>query len=156
MGRHLLPMVLFLMSFSASGAGTSYTQTDTIRFPISDRYGNYYTTRRTHSFDLRDTGFISRRVEYDPRTRQYIVSERIGNREYRAPATFSMSEFLRLQARQDENEYFRRRASMLTAMNRKSKGPQFRVNNDWFNRIMGVGPDGKVRIEVKPAGYVDF
>lgn len=84
------------------------------------------------------------------------MTERIGNRDYRAPATFSRSEFLRLQARQDENEYFRRRAAMLTEMNRKSKGPQFRVNNDWFNRIMGVGPDGKVRIEVKPAGYVDF
>jgi cell surface protein SprA len=156
MGRQFLPMVLSLMSFSASGAGSFYSQPDTIRFPISDRYGNYYSTRRTHSFDLRDTGFIRRRVEYDPRTRQYTVSERVGNRDYRSPATFSMNEFLRLQARQDENEYFRRRASMLTAMNRKSKGPQFRVNNDWFNRIMGVGPDGKVRIEVKPAGYVDF
>ena len=116
MGRQFLPMVLSLMSFSASGAGSFYSQPDTIRFPISDRYGNYYSTRRTHSFDLRDTGFIRRRVEYDPRTRQYTVSERVGNRDYRSPATFSMNEFLRLQARQDENEYFRRRASMLTAM----------------------------------------
>jgi len=155
-GRHFLPMVLSLMSFSASGAGLFYSQSDTIRFPILDRYGNYYTARRTHSFDLRDTGFIRRKVEYDPIAKQYIVSEQIGDRAYRAPATFSMNEFLRLQGRQDETEYFRRRAAMLTNMNRKPKGPQFRVNNDWFNRIMGVGPDGKVRIEVKPAGYVDF
>jgi len=62
-----------------------------------------------------------------------------------------MNSFVYKQGRM-MNEYFRRRASMLTAMNRKSKGPQFRVNNDWFNRIMGVGPIYAVPKALKEAG----
>lgn len=129
---------------------------DTLRYPLSDRYGDPYSAPGTNSFDLRDTSFVKRKVEYDPTTKTYFISEKIGNRYYRMPANFSMNEFLRLKGRQDENDYFRQRASMLSNMNRKLDRPAFRVNNDWFNRIMGVGPDGKVKIEVKPAGYVDF
>ena len=152
----LLSLVGFLLSASASGENWLRSPIDTLRYPLYDRYGDPYSSRRNNSFDLRDTSFIRRQVEYDPITRRYTVVEKIGNRTYRGPSSFSREEFLRIQSRKDENEYFRTRASLLTDLNRKPKSPLFRVNNDWFNRIMGVGPDGKVRIEVKPAGYVDF
>lgn len=152
----LLSLVGFLLSASASGESRLRSPIDTLRYPLYDRYGDPYSSRRNNSFDLRDTSFIRRQVEYDPITRRYTVVEKIGNRTYRGPSSFSSEEFLRIQSRKDENEYFRTRASLLTDLNRKPKSPLFRVNNDWFNRIMGVGPDGKVRIEVKPAGYVDF
>ncbi|NBX11360.1 MAG: cell surface protein SprA, partial [Chitinophagaceae bacterium] len=152
----LLSLVGFLLSASASGESWLRSPIDTLRYPLYDRYGDPYSSRRNNSFDLRDTSFIRRQVEYDPITRRYTVVEKIGNRTYRGPSSFSREEFLRIQSRKDENEYFRSRASLLTDLNRKPKSPLFRVNNDWFNRIMGVGPDGKVRIEVKPAGYVDF
>ncbi|MGA1379655.1 MAG: cell surface protein SprA, partial [Chitinophagaceae bacterium] len=152
----LLSLVGFLLSASASGESWLRSPIDTLRYPLYDRYGDPYSSSRNNSFDLRDTSFIRRQVEYDPITRRYTVIEKIGNRTYRGPSSFSREEFLRIQSRKDENEYFRTRASLLTDLNRKPKSPLFRVNNDWFNRIMGVGPDGKVRIEVKPAGYVDF
>ncbi|NCW87562.1 MAG: cell surface protein SprA, partial [Chitinophagia bacterium] len=151
-----MSLVGFLLSASASGESWLRSPIDTLRYPLYDRYGDPYSSRRNNSFDLRDTSFIRRQVEYDPITRRYTVVEKIGNRTYRGPSSFSREEFLRIQSRKDENEYFRSRASLLTDLNRKPKSPLFRVNNDWFNRIMGVGPDGKVRIEVKPAGYVDF
>jgi cell surface protein SprA len=154
--RSLLIAGLTFSGVSDSLANTNAYLQDTLRYPLKDRYGDPYSSPRTNSFDLRDTSFVKRRVEYDPITKSYFITEKIGNRYYRTPANFSMNEFLRLKGRQDENDYFRQRASMLSNMNRKLDRPAFRVNNDWFNRIMGVGPDGKVKIEVKPAGYVDF
>ncbi|NBR36078.1 MAG: cell surface protein SprA [Chitinophagales bacterium] len=129
---------------------------DTLRYPLYDRYANPYVQRQSFGFNLRDTGVIRRRVEYDPVTRSYYSTEMIGNRSYRTPASFSMQEFLQLKGREDEVAYFRKRASMLSEMNRRLNRPRFRVSNDWYNRIMGVGPDGKVKIDIKPAGYVDF
>lgn len=145
----------WVFSFSA-GAITPLSVTDTLRFPLFDRYANSYVQRQAQGFDLRDTSIIRRRVEYDPITRRYQSTERVGSINYRVPATFSMQEYLQLRGREDEIAYFQKRASMLSDMNRRLNRPRFRVSNDWYNRIMGVGPDGKVKVDIKPAGYVDF
>ena len=77
--------------------------------------------------------------------------EKIGSRYYRTPMTFSMNEFLELKGRQDEVEYFRKRAGLLSDLNRRLYKPKFSFRNDWVNRIMGVG-----KVEIKPNGYVDI
>lgn len=129
---------------------------DTTRYPLNDRYGDPYSNPGNNTFDLKDTAFIKRTIEYDPKTNQYYIIEKIGNRYYRTPTSFTMEEFVRLQGRRDEEDYFKKRASLLSNMNRRLAKPKFKVSNDWFNRIMGVGPDGKVKIDIKPSGYVDF
>lgn len=155
-------ILVLLLSFTAEAGDfiPAYRLTaplpDTGRNPVRDRYGDPYSNPSRGGFDFRDTAFIKRTVEYDPRTRQYYVVEKIGNQYYRTPTAFSMEEFVRLQGRKDEEDYFRKRASLLANMNRRLGRPKFKVSNDWFNRIMGVGPDGKVKIDIKPAGSVDF
>lgn len=124
--------------------------------PLRDRYSDPYSSPSRNTFDFQDTAFIKRTVEYDPKTRKYYVVEKIGNQYYRTPTAFTMEEFLQLQGKKDEADYFRKRASLLFNMNRRLARPKFKVSNDWFNRIMGVGPDGKVKVEIKPSGYVDF
>ncbi len=151
-----LSLVIFFNPSSVFGISWPHSLEDTLRFPIYDRYGDPLSSRGNNSFDLRDTFFTRRRVEYDPISRRYTIVEKIGSRNYRNPISYSRDEFLKMQSRKDEVDYFKTRASLLTELNRKPKSPLFRVNNDWFNRIIGVGTDGKVKIEVKPAGYVDF
>ncbi|MBK8952429.1 MAG: hypothetical protein IPM85_09230 [Chitinophagaceae bacterium] len=129
---------------------------DTSKNPIRDRYGDPYSNPSRNGFDFRDTAFIKRTVEYDPKTKQYYIIEKIGNTYYRTPSSFTMEEFLRLQGKKDEEDYFKKRAGMLLNMNRRQFKPKFKVSNDWFNRIMGAGPDGKVKIDIRPTGYVDF
>ncbi|MGZ8511332.1 MAG: T9SS outer membrane translocon Sov/SprA, partial [Chitinophagaceae bacterium] len=124
---------------------------DTLRYPISDRYGDPYTNPNRNTFDLKDTAFIKRNVEYDPLTGQYYVNEKIGGKNYRTPITFTRDEFLRLQGKKDENAYFRKRADMLVDMNKRLFKPKFNTNKGWFNRIVGVG-----KIDIKPSGYVDL
>ncbi|MGB3005451.1 MAG: cell surface protein SprA [Chitinophagaceae bacterium] len=129
---------------------------DTNRFPLHDRYGDPYSYPNRNSFDLKDTSFIKRTVEYDPKTRQYYIVEKIGNKYYRTPTSFTMDEFIRMQGKKDEEDYFKKRSTLLANMNRRIFKPKFKISNDWFNRIMGVGPDGKVKIDIKPSGYVDL
>lgn len=129
---------------------------DTTRYPLTDRRGDLYTYPNRNTFDFRDTSYVKRSIEYDPRTKQYYIVEKIGSRYYRSPVSFSQDEFLRLQGEKDEKEYFKKRSQLLSDMNRRLFKPKFKVSNDWFNRIMGVGPDGKVKIDIRPTGYVEL
>ena len=124
---------------------------DTTRYPVKDRRGDPYTYPNRNSFDFSDTGYVKRNVEYDPKTKQYFIVEKIGNRYYRTPMTFSMQEFLNLQGKKDENEYFRKRADLLTNLNRRNVKPAFGFSKDWVNRITGNG-----KVDIKPSGYIDI
>ncbi len=123
---------------------------------MQDRYGDPYSYPNRNTFDFRDTAYLKRTIEYDPKTKQYYIVEKIGDKYYRTPTSFSMEEFLRLQGKRDEEEYFRRRSAMLADMNRRMFRPKFKVNNGWFNRIMGTDSSGKVKVDIKPSGYVDI
>ncbi len=124
---------------------------DTNRYPPADRYGDPYSYPSYNSFNLKDTAFIKRTIEYDPKTKQYYIIERIGSQYYRTPVAFSMEEFLKLQGQKDEADYFKKRANLLANMNRRLTRPKFRVSKDWFNRIVGNG-----KVDIRPSGYVDI
>ncbi|HEU4606586.1 MAG TPA: cell surface protein SprA, partial [Chitinophagaceae bacterium] len=124
---------------------------DTSRYPITDRRGDPYTYPNRNPFDLKDTGYVKRSIEYDPKTKQYYIVEKIGSQYYRSPATFSMDEFLRLQGEKDEEAYFRQRADLLSNLNRRNFKPKFGFSKDWVNRITGNG-----KVEIRPSGYVDI
>ncbi|RYZ16023.1 MAG: cell surface protein SprA, partial [Chitinophagaceae bacterium] len=130
---------------------TTSPRPDSLRYPISDRRGDPYNFNGGHPLDLKDTGYLKRTVEYDPKTKQYYVVEKIGNRYYRTPMTYSMDEFRRLQARRDEQEYFRRRANTLFSLNNRKAKPTFGFSRDWMNRITGNG-----KVSINPSGYVDI
>ncbi len=124
---------------------------DTSRNPLLEKYGVSTLNAKKNPFELNDTAFVKRSVEYDPVTKQYMVIEKIGNQYYRSPMSFSMKEFLEMQGKKDENEYFKNRANMLANMNRRMVKPKFNFVNDWVNRIIGNG-----KIDIKPNGFVDI
>jgi cell surface protein SprA len=132
-------------------SGKFFFQDTTIRFPLTDRRSDAYSSPPRNSFDFRDTSYLKRNIEYDPKTKQYYIVEKIGSAYYRTPIAFSMQEFLNMQGKKDETDYFKKRSNMLSNMNRKIDKPRFRVKPDWFNRIVGTG-----KVEIKPSGYVDL
>jgi cell surface protein SprA len=124
---------------------------DTLHYPIQDRRSDGYSANNRHSFDLRDTAYVKRTIEYDPKTKQYYIVERIGGRYYRTPTTMTQEEFLQMQARRDESDYFRRRASTLYSLNNRRARPSFGFSKEWMNRITGAG-----KVSINPSGYVDI
>ena len=61
--------VLLLLSHAPASA----QQRDSLRYPISDRRGDALSERSKNPFDLRDTALIKRTIEYDPKTKQYVI-----------------------------------------------------------------------------------
>ncbi|HEY0067870.1 MAG TPA: cell surface protein SprA, partial [Flavisolibacter sp.] len=151
--RVLAATILLSLSLLEGNARYAPDQngSDTLKYPLRERFGDPYTYPNRNSFDFSDTGFIKRTVEYDPKTNQYYIVEKIGGRFYRTPMTFSMKEFLELQGRIDEQAYFRQRANLLTNLNKRNVKPKFNFSKDWVNRITGNG-----KVDIKPSGYVDI
>ena len=124
---------------------------DTTRYPLYDRYGDPYSYPNRNPFYLQDTSFVKKNIIYDPVTREYYIEEKVGSQYYRTPVSFSMKEFIDMQGKKDEDDYFRKRANLLSDMNRRTYKPKFKFQNNWVNRITGNG-----KIEIKPSGYVDI
>ena len=150
-----LVCLAMLTAFYGEGYAHYYQQQqppDTLpRYPLRDRPGDPYTYPNRNSFDFRDTSYLKRTIEYDPKTKQYYIVEKIGTQYYRSPVSFSMEEFIRMQGQKDEEDYFKKRANLLANMNRRLSRPKFKVSPDWFNRIVGTG-----KIDIRPSGYVDI
>ena len=144
-------IVVSALLFQAHTSFAQETPPDSSHYPIRDRRGDPYNYPNRNPFDLKDTGFVKRSIEYDPKTKQYFIVEKIGSQYYRTPASFSQEEFLRLQAQKDEQSYFRQRANVLSNLNRRNFKPKFGFSKDWVNRITGNG-----KVEIRPSGYVDM
>ena len=149
-------MFAFCIQANAQSPSGDSTRRDSLRYPIHDRYGDPYSNPNRNPFDLKDTAFIKRNVQYDPITGEYYIIEKIGGKDYRVPVSFSREEFVRMQGRKDEEAYFRQRADMLADMNRRNFKPKFKTSKSWFNRIVGVPDVGVPKIDIKPSGYVDL
>ncbi len=127
------------------------TRKDTLKFPIQDRRGDPFSNPRRNAFDLADPPNIHDSIEYDPVTRQYYIVEKVGGQYYRKPTYLTYDEFMLLQSRKSENDYFRQRADMLSLLNQKRYRPKLAVKDNLFNRLFGQG-----KIDIRPQGNVDI
>lgn len=146
----------FRSGFAVHAAGfqqkdTSGTTADTLRYPLRDRRTDPYTQKNRNTFDLRDPSNIERKIEYDPKTRQYYIVEKIGTQYFRNPVALSFDEYLRLRGQLDEEKYFRERAATLSNLNKKLLKPELKLRESYFNRLFGNG-----KIDIRPQGYVDI
>lgn len=128
---------------------------DTTRFPIKDRVGDPFTYKSNNPFNLSDTAYIKREIQYDPKTKQYYIVEKIGNSYFRTPTYMTFDEMMRFKGKQAENDYFKKRANTLSVLNRKIERPKFKTYDKLFDRIFGVGPNG-LKVDIRPQGNVDI
>ena len=125
--------------------------TDTLKYPIHDRYGDRFTNPGRRSLDLNTPSNITDSIVYDPKTKQYYIIEKIGDFYYRKPTYLTFEELMKLQSRQYEADYFRKRANILSGLNRKLLRPKMSITDNLFNRIFGNG-----KIEIRPQGEVNI
>jgi cell surface protein SprA len=124
---------------------------DSLRFPITDRRGDFLTNPSNNPFDLRDPRNIRDSIVYDPKTQQYYIIEKVGGKYYRKPTYLTFDELMRIEGQRDEDDYFRKRADVLDALNRKKLQPKYAITDNLFNRLFGTG-----KIDIKPQGNVDI
>ncbi|HRF27357.1 MAG TPA: cell surface protein SprA, partial [Ferruginibacter sp.] len=156
-------LLLGLLAANDADAGNhpyAYSQQDTIppnlsdslRFPIHDRRGDGLSSGYGSPFDLRSPSNITDSVVYDPDTRRYILYEKVGDRYYRTPTSYSFEEYWQMRYRQSEVEYFQRRSNTTSILNRgKFLKPKLSLTDNLFNRLFGTG-----KIDISPQGNVDI
>jgi len=159
----LLHAVMVLLLLAPTPASAHHFQTpaslqkDTVPdsepllFPIHDRRGDFLQDAKNNSFDLKKPSNITDSIGYDYATNRYYVYEKIGNKYYRTPTYYTAQEYWQLKGRQDEIEYFKKRANTLSLLNRKLVKPKFSLYDNLFNRLFGNG-----KIDIAPQGNVDI
>jgi cell surface protein SprA len=135
--------------YSQQDSSTPRATTDTLKFPIQDRRADKYSNPVRSSFDLKDPANISDSIIYDPVNRQYYIIEKVGGFYYRKPTYLTFDEFMQIQARRSEVDYFKKRSDILSGLNKKLLKPRMSVTDNLFNRIFGNG-----KVEIRPQGDV--
>ncbi|MEY3059113.1 MAG: cell surface protein SprA, partial [Bacteroidota bacterium] len=123
---------------------------DTLRYPIKDRYSDKYSQQRKNPFDLKDPANIRDSIVYDPKTKEYYIIEKIGSKYFRKPTSLTFDEYMRIQSRKMEVDYFQKRANTSSLLNRKLSKPKLNMGDDLFNRLFGSG-----KIDIRPQGEVN-
>jgi len=137
--RHFFIGLSLLFCLLLQWSQYAYAQTKPgLRFPIKDRRASAIEAPSKNPYDIRDTSLIKKSVVFDPITRQYKVVETINGKLYRTPSFIDFDTYVKLQAKEDEAEYFKKRADALTALNKKVARPPMQVYDKLFDRIFGV------------------
>jgi cell surface protein SprA len=120
-------------------------------FPIHDRRGDELSSGGKQTFDLKQPANITDSVAYDYNTNTYTLYEKIGEKYYRTPVTYTAEEYWAMRNKQAETDYFKKRANTLNLLNRKLTKPKFSLYDNLFNRLFGNG-----KIDISPQGNVDI
>lgn len=146
----VLAAALSPATFGQTNAGTPTGTRDTLPFPIRDRRGDFLTNPPS-VFDFKLPPNINDSIAYDPLTKTYTLYEKIGDRYYRTPTTYTQEQFERIEARRQETQYFQERSNTLNLLNRGRIQPKLKVTDNLFNRLFGNG-----KVDIQPQGNVDI
>ncbi|MEO6537943.1 MAG: cell surface protein SprA, partial [Ferruginibacter sp.] len=125
---------------------------ENLPYPITDTRGGNLPGTYKNVYDLKNPSNLRDSVVYDAITQTYIVYEKIGNKYYRIPTTYTFEEYWKIRNKQAENEYFQKRANTTSLLNRgKLTRPKLALSDNLFNRLFGNG-----KIEISPQGNVDL
>jgi cell surface protein SprA len=123
-----------------------------VHYPIADKKGDILSSDNKSAFYLKNPSNISDSVVYNSATRTYTVYQKIGNKYYRTPTSYSFDEFWGMRNKQAEADYFRKRANTISLLNRgKLVKPKLSLSDNLFNRMFGTG-----KIDITPQGSVDI
>ncbi len=120
-----------------------------LKFPIKDNRSDGLNVFSKNTLDLQSP--VKDSVVYDPETKRYIVFEKIGNKFYRTPTTYTFDEYWALKGRQQEIDYFKKRANTTSILNRGKVKPKLSIYDNLFNRLFGNG-----KINISPQGNVNI
>ncbi len=119
-------------------------------FPIQDRRGDVVSNSKRSTYDLKNPSNLKDSIVYDAKAKRYIVYEKIGNKYYRTPTSYSSEEYWQMRGRQMEIDYFKKRANTTSILNRGKVKPKLSIYDGLFNRLFGNG-----KINITPQGNVN-
>src|SRR6185436_6230315 len=116
----------------------SDSDTTSLPFPFTDRYGDQYGPYQTpRDLFLHDPSNVKQTIEYDPKEGVYNIEERMGNLFYRNPSYLTFDEFVENEFRNSTKKYWRDRTEEGSTTTKKGLIPKIFVKSAVFDRIFG-------------------
>lgn len=100
---------------------------------------------------LKDPDNVKNEVEYDPRTREYDVSSKIGDINYRNPSYMTFLEYQEYDLQRQIMKNWRERVAGETKKDKKLFQPSITVPGDAFETIFGSNT-----IDIRPQGSAEL
>ena len=102
---------------------------------------------------LENPANVKTNVEYDPKSGNYDVSQKIGEMDYRPETYMNFKEYEKYVYKKAIRDYWRSRvaADELNNKPRKSMVPKLEVNSELFDRIFGGNT-----VDIKPTGTAEL
>jgi cell surface protein SprA len=86
---------------------------------IKDRNGDFVSDKSSDPYYLNDPSLIKQTVEYDPKTNTYLVTEKIGDRYYRAPTYMTYEEYMDYTLKRSNQKYWKDRSNAVNLLEKK-------------------------------------
>lgn len=123
--------------------------------PLDERKDDFMTGKPGNPIDLQDPKAIEKKVEYDPITGLYIVTEKIGDDYFRAPTYMTFEEYVRWRDKKQQEDYFNRMLGVSTPGSKNSSTgdpiAKFDVKNSLVDRLFGG-----TNVDIKPQGNINL
>ncbi|MHC1703700.1 MAG: cell surface protein SprA [Tenuifilaceae bacterium] len=126
---------------------------DTVKLPLPIKPDDYFASDRKQlsPLFLAPPSNIVVTVEYDPKTKQYIIYEKVGNYNIRSPRVMSEEEYRSYKFNNSMREYWKQKQSGQTFDAGSGILPRLQVGGETFDRIFGSNV-----IEIIPQGNAEL
>ncbi len=108
-------------------------------------------TGKENGLYLKNPSNLKTTIEYDPVTRQYYYSYKIGNISYRIPTTLSFDEYQNQDLQGMINQYWQERADAATMDNARGVIPKIVIPGKVFETIFGNNT-----VDIRPQGSAEI
>lgn len=133
------------------------TTTDTtdkvdLKFPFQGDDNLFYTGGSNHSnLFLQDPKNLQQNVVFDPKTNQYVVTNKMGDMDYRPAQRMDMDEYRQFEEEQSLENYWVERSNANNAAANGGIIPSIHIGGKVFDRIFGGNT-----IDIRPQGSAEL
>lgn len=131
---------------------TDTTQNVQLRYPFTgDNDFIYLGNQNRSNLFLNDPSNLQQNIEFDPKTKQYIITNKMGDLDYRPPQRLDLDEFRKFDEEQALDNYWLERSAAEGAGAQGGIIPQIHIGGKVFDRIFGGNT-----IDIRPQGSAEL
>ncbi len=122
----------------------------TLRFPFEDESNPYERSNQSGLY-LKNPSNVKEDVIYDPTSKEYTFTRKIGEMDYKLPASLSFDEYKNWDLKQSVDKYWIEKSKSSSGPARQGIIPQIRLGGQLFDRVFGGNT-----IDIRPQGSAEL
>jgi cell surface protein SprA len=146
---------LFKPNFDISGKLVIPPDTPEVELPyhFNDNNGAQPQYDDKNKLYLDNPSNIKTNVDYDPKTGNYDVTQKVGNEKYRPDTYIEFQDYQDLMFKKAVHDYWRTKITADDEANKPKKGvvPKLQINSELFDRIFGGNT-----VDIRPTGTAEL